>query len=142
MNLIMLVGIVLIVSALSCKVTDKTGLPILVGFILIGVFIGRWLQFGTLESAERACEFALLVIIFAGGLQTDFAAARPVLPTSVLLSAAGTALTAFAGGAFAYYVMGFEFYEAMLLGAVTSSTDAAAVFSILHSKKLDLIKLP
>ena len=61
-----------------------------------------------------------------------------MLGVSVLLSAAGTALTAGLAGVFAYFVLGFEFYQAMLLGAVISSTDAASVFSILRSKNLNL----
>jgi cell volume regulation protein A len=83
------------------------------------------------------CNFALLFIIFTGGFQTDFAKARPVLAVSALVSVAGTLLTAGAAAAFAYYALGLEFYAAMLLGSVISATDAASVFSILSSKKLN-----
>ena len=138
MNVILLVGIIMIIAALSCKVTDKAGLPILVGFILIGVLIGGRFQFEDISNAERICNFALLIIIFTGGFQTNFSEARPVLGISCLMSTAGTALTAFVAGAFGYYAMGLSFYEAMLLGSVLSCTDAASVFSILRSKNLSL----
>lgn len=138
MNLILIVGIILIISALSCKVTEKAGLPVLVGFILIGMIIGNRFDFADVSSAVKICNFALIIVIFTGGFQTDFIQAKPVLAVSALLSAAGTALTALAAGAFGYYVMRLEFSEAMLLGAVISSTDAASVFSILNSKNLNL----
>ncbi|MCL2003331.1 MAG: potassium/proton antiporter [Oscillospiraceae bacterium] len=138
MNLIFVLGIILVIAVLSCKATKRAGLPILVGFIFIGILIGRWFGFADVSYAERICNFALLLIIFTGGFQTNFAAAKPVLGVSVLLSAVGTVLTAGLAGVFAYFVLGLEFYEAMLLGAVLSCTDAASVFSILRSKKLSL----
>ena len=138
MDLILAFGIILVISALSCKPMGKAGLPILVGFILIGVFIGNWFAFESLESVEQICNFALLLIVFTGGFQTNFAEARPVLAISSVLSAAGTILTAGLVGAFAYFVLRLEFYQALLLGAVISSTDAASVFSVLNSKQMDL----
>ncbi|MCL2018757.1 MAG: potassium/proton antiporter [Oscillospiraceae bacterium] len=139
MNIILILGIILIISVLSCKITNKTGLPLLVGFILIGVLIEfRFKIAVNASTAENICNFALLFIIFTGGLQTDFAKTKPVLPVSVLLSMAGTVMTAAAAAVFAYFVLGFELYAAMLLGAVMSCTDAASVFSILESKKMNL----
>ena len=128
MSLILTIGIIIIIAVLSCKATDKIGLPVLVGFILIGMFIGRRFGFADVSNAEHICNFALMFIIFTGGFQTNFAEAKPVLAISTFLSTAGTVLTACVAGAFGYYVMGMEFYEAMLLGAVISSTDAASVF--------------
>ena len=138
MSVILTVGIVLIIAVLSCKTTDKIGLPVLVGFILIGMIIGSPFSFGDVSGAELICNFALMLIIFTGGFQTNFAEAKPVFAISTLLSTAGTVLTACVAGAFSYYVMRLQFYEAMLLGSVISSTDAASVFSILRSKNLNL----
>jgi cell volume regulation protein A len=138
MDIVLIIGVILIISALSCKTTSSAGVPVLVGFIIIGVFIGNWYRFEDLSTANEICNFALLLIIFTGGFQTSFAGAKPVLAVSAVLSAAGTILTALLAGAFAYFVMRFEFYQAMLLGAVISSTDAASVFSVLRSKQIDL----
>ena len=138
MNLIVLLGSILVISVLSCKVTSRTGLPVLVGFILIGAIIRHWFTFLDVSNAEFICNFALIFIIFTGGFQTNFVQVKPVLAVSSLMSAAGTVLTAGMAAAFAYFVLGLEFAAAMLLGAVISSTDAASVFSILSSKKLNL----
>ena len=138
MSVIFIVGIILIIAVLSCKTSDKIGLPVLVGFILIGMAIGRWFGFEDISDAEQICNFSLMLIIFTGGFQTNFAEAKPVLAMSTLLSTAGTVLTAGVTAAFGYYVLRLQFYEAILLGAVISSTDAASVFSILRSKNLNL----
>jgi len=138
MNVILLFGVILIISAWSCKPTRMIGLPILVGFIFIGILISNWFTFENMSTVNSICDFALLLIIFTGGFQTNFKEARPIVPVASVLSAAGTTMTAFALGFFAYYVMRLEFYQAMLLGAVISSTDSASVFSVLRSKQLDL----
>ena len=138
MNFILILGVILVFSALSCKTTNRFGLPVLVGFILIGLLIRNWYKFDDLNTVRNICDFALLLIIFTGGFQTDFTDAKPVLAVSTVLSAAGTILTALFSGFFAFYFMRLEFYQAMLLGAVISSTDVASVFSVLRSKQMDL----
>ena len=139
MNIILIVGVILIISAWSCKPTRMVGLPILIGFIFIGILIGRaGFKFDNMSNVNFICDFALLLIIFTGGFQINYREAKPVVRVASVLSAAGTIITAFILGAFAYYVMRLEFYQAMLLGAVISSTDAASVFSVLRSKQLDL----
>ena len=131
-------GIILVISVLSCKITTRTGLPVLVGFILIGILIGRRYGFADVGNAEYLCNVALMFIIFTGGFQTNFSRAKSALAVSALLSTAGTVLTAVFAAAFAYFVLRLELHAAMLLGAVISSTDAASVFSILSSKRLNL----
>ncbi|MDR2600580.1 MAG: potassium/proton antiporter [Oscillospiraceae bacterium] len=137
-SFLLILGVILILSVLSCKITSKRGLPLLVGFILIGIIIGRNFDFVSVDNAVQICNFALMFIIFTGGFQTDFSSAKPVLGVSSLLTVAGTALTAGLVAAFAYFILGFDFMAAMLLGAVLSATDAASVFSVLNSNKLKL----
>ncbi|MCL2076894.1 MAG: potassium/proton antiporter [Oscillospiraceae bacterium] len=132
----LIVGIIIIISVLSCKLTSKVGLPVLVGFIALGVLMGTRFSFEQVEHAEALCNLSLMFILFTGGFQTDFKKAKPVLGVSVLLPTLGTVLTAGAGAAFAYFILKFELYQAMLLGAVISCTDAASVFSILSSKNI------
>ncbi|MCL2053277.1 MAG: potassium/proton antiporter [Oscillospiraceae bacterium] len=138
MDIMIIVGIILIISVLSCKLTIKTGLPVLVGFILIGIFLGNFIRFEEFSRAEEICSIALLFIIFTGGFQTNFKHVKPVLAVSSIMASLGTFLTSGIAALFAHFVLGLEMYAALLLGAVISCTDAASVFSILSSKKLNL----
>ncbi|MCL1832737.1 MAG: potassium/proton antiporter [Oscillospiraceae bacterium] len=138
MDIVLIFGIIFVISALSCKTANTVGLPTLVGFIAIGVVIGLFFEFEDMLIVEHICDFALLTIIFTGGFQTEFQKARPVLAMSSALSVAGTLMTAMLSAAFAYYILRLEFYQAMLLGAIISSTDVESVFSVLRSKQLDL----
>src|SRR5690554_6515319 len=81
---------------------------------------------------------SLNFILFSGGLDTDWKAVKPIVKEGIMLSTLGVMLTAFSLGAFVYYVTDFTIYESLLLGSIVSSTDAAAVFSILRSKNLAL----
>ncbi|MDR0272613.1 MAG: potassium/proton antiporter [Clostridiales bacterium] len=140
MDIILMVGVILIVSALSCKLLGKIGLPTLVGFILIGVIIRNLFNFDSVDMAtvDSICTFALLLIVFTGGFQTNFSEAKPVLAVSSVLSVAGTLLTAALAGSFAYFILGLEFYPSILLGVIISSTDVASVSSVLRSRNIEL----
>ena len=138
MNFILAFGAILIISALSCKMTGKMGVPLLVGFILIGILIGNWYRMENLSTVGNICDLSLLLIIFTGGFLTSFSEARPVLPVASVLSVAGTMMTAVIASAFAYFALHLDFYQAMILGAIISPTDAASVFSVLSSKQMDL----
>ncbi|MDR0305736.1 MAG: potassium/proton antiporter [Chitinispirillales bacterium] len=138
MDIILICGIILVISALSCKTAGKIGLPTLVGFIIIGVIIGNWFKFEDMVTVDRICNFALLLIIFTGGFQTHFKKAKPVLALSSVLSVGGTLLTTLFAGVFAHFVLRLDILQSMLLGAVISSTDVASVFSVLRSKQVGL----
>ncbi|WP_370103804.1 potassium/proton antiporter, partial [Winogradskyella sp.] len=75
---------------------------------------------------------------FSGGLDTNFKTVKPILREGLMLSTVGVLLTAVSLGTFVWYITDFTIYESMLLGSIVSSTDAAAVFSILRSKNLAL----
>ena len=138
MDTFLFFGMILVISALSCKPAGKIGLPTLVGFILIGMFIGNWFDFENMADVDQICTFALLLIIFTGGFQTNFKKAKSVLRLSSVLSVAGTLLTALMAGLFAFFVLGFELYQAVLLGIIISPTDVASVFSVLRSRQAEL----
>ena len=141
-HFIMLIGIVLISCALFDKVFGRTGVPGLFMFILLGMLFGSdgifKIPFDNYAYAGRVCSAALVLIMYYGGVGTNFRAARPVLKESVLLSCAGTLITAALVGLFAVYVLKLPVLEGMLLGSVICSTDAASVFSILRSRKMNL----
>jgi cell volume regulation protein A len=81
---------------------------------------------------------ALIFILFAGGLETRWEQVRPVVWSALALSTLGVMLTALLVGWFATTLLGFSWLEGLLLGAIVSSTDAAAVFGVLRSKSIAL----
>lgn len=136
------VTIVIITCLIFNKISNKIGIPMLLAFIFIGMFFGSdgivKIHFDNYEFAEKICSIALIFIIFYGGFGTKWAEAKPVALKAVLLSSVGVMMTAGLVGIFCYSVLKMAWQESMLLGAVISSTDAASVFSILRSKRLNL----
>ncbi|HEX9514178.1 MAG TPA: cation:proton antiporter [Puia sp.] len=103
---------------------------------LVGILAGSeglgGIAFDDPHTAQFVGITALNFILFAGGLSTDFPTIRPVLWKGMALSTVGVLLTAFSVGIFVHYLLGFSLPAGLLLGAIVSSTDAAAVFSILR----------
>lgn len=143
MEISLLIGaIIIIICIITNGITNKIGIPVLIGFIGLGMIFGSdgifKIQFENYEFAETICKTALIFIMFYGGFGTRWSEARPIAAKSVLLSTLGVVITAVFTGFFCCFVIGFSFKESFLIGAVISSTDAASVFSILRSKKLNL----
>lgn len=132
----------LLVSVLISKISDRSGIPALLLFLGIGMLAGSdglgGIHFDDPALAQFIGIVALNLILFAGGLDTDWKDVRPVLKHGVALSTLGVLITALIVGIAAQYLLGFTLYQGLLLGAIVSSTDAAAVFSILRSKSLGL----
>lgn len=140
MNLEMFVligGLVLITSVFLSKVTYKFGIPSLILFLTIGMITGIWVKFDNYQMAETVATVALMVIIFSGGFDTNWKRAKNNSAISITLASIGVLLTAGFVGIFTYFVFNFTVIESFLVGAIISSTDAAAVFSILRAKKLN-----
>ncbi|MDD6306561.1 MAG: potassium/proton antiporter [Clostridiales bacterium] len=139
---ILLVAAIILLCLLLTKLSGKIGMPALLAFIVLGMLFGTdgilKIPFDDFRIAEEVCSTALIFIMFYGGFGTNWKQAKPVAVKAVLLSTVGVLLTAALTGVFCYLVLHFSFWEAMLMGAVISSTDAASVFSILRSKHLDL----
>ena len=139
---ILLVAAIILLCLVLTKLSGKIGMPALLAFIVLGMLFGTdgilKIPFDNFGIAEDVCSTALIFIMFYGGFGTNWNQAKPVAVKAVLLSTVGVLLTAALTGVFCYLVLHFSFWEAMLMGAVISSTDAASVFSILRSKHLDL----
>jgi cell volume regulation protein A len=90
------------------------------------------------QIAQLLGVIALTFILFSGGLDTKWESIKPIIRNGLALSTLGVVITAALVGVFAAYVLKFSIYEGLLLGAIVSSTDAAAVFSILRSKNFGL----
>lgn len=143
MTTILITGaIVVILSVLCSRFSKKTGIPILLIFIGLGMLFGSdgllKIEFSNYKFAEEICSTALLFIMFYGGFGTKWSEAKPIAAKAILLSSCGTVLTAGLVGVFCHFVLGFNLLEGFLTGAILSSTDAASVFSVLRTKKLSL----
>ncbi len=143
MALILLItAIIILVCVLLNKLSSKLGVPTLLVFILLGMAFGSdgifKIYFEDFDISEKICSVALIFIMFYGGFGTRWSEAKPVAVKSILLSTFGVIFTAGLTGLFCYFVLRIDLLESLLIGSVISSTDAASVFSILRSKKLNL----
>lgn len=140
---ILLIGSVLLFSSLFAgKTSVRFGVPVLVLFITIGMLAGSEGVGGIMFDNPKTAQFigivALNFILFSGGLDTDWQSIKPVFWQGIALSTIGVLITAVSVGLFVWAVTDFTIYEGLLLGSIVSSTDSAAVFSILRSKNLAL----
>ena len=140
---ILIVGsFLLFVSILASKISAKSGIPVLLIFLAIGMLAGSdgigGIVFENSHVAKALGAITITLILFFGGLDTDFEHIRPIIWNSILLSTVGVLVTAFTIGYFIYWITPLNLTEGLLMGAIVSSTDAAAVFSILRSKSIHL----
>ena len=143
MTLFLLISaIILIACVIGSKLSTRFGVPTLLFFIGLGMLFGSdglfQIHFENYSLAEKICSAALIFIMFYGGFGTKWKTARPIAKQAVLLSTFGVFITAALTGIFCHLVLGLPPLEGLLIGAVLSSTDAASVFSILRSQKLNL----
>jgi potassium/hydrogen antiporter len=127
-----------ILSILTIKLSNRFGIPALVLFLAIGMLAGSdglgGITFDNPSLVKSLGIIALVLILFAGGLDTEWAEVRPILWQGLSLSTIGVLLTALLVGVFVSWLQGFSFLEGLLLGAIVSSTDAAAVFMVLRAR--------
>ena len=143
-------GLIIALCLFINRLTDKFKVPSLLLFIGIGMVAGVLLRpvFGNVTDYDMGnviCSICLVLVIFYGGFGTNFKEARPVAGRALLLSFAGTAFTAGLVGVAVWlifrllpFVPSIGWVESMLVGSVISSTDAASVFNILRSRRLNL----
>lgn len=141
-NIVLIGSLLLFISIIAGKTSYKFGVPTLILFLVIGMLAGSEGIGGIYFDDPKLAQFIGIVslnfILFSGGLDTNWTAIKPILWQGVSLSTLGVLLTAIALGVFVWAITDFTIYEGLLLGAIVSSTDAAAVFSILRSKSLAL----
>jgi cell volume regulation protein A len=141
-NILLIGSVLLFISLFAGKTSFKVGVPVLILFISIGMLAGSeglgGIYFDNPKTAQFIGIVALNFILFSGGLDTDWKLIKPVFWHGVSLSTFGVILTAFAVGLFVWAITDFTIYEGLLLGSIVSSTDSAAVFSILRAKSLAL----
>ena len=141
---LLITAFLMLLSVLASKLSTNFGIPSLFIFLGLGMLAGSdgilGIHFDNVELAQNIGTLALIFILFGGGLDTAWKAIKPVLKDGLFLATLGVLLTAFFVALCVYYILDFTFLESLLLGAIISSTDAAAVFAILRAKGISLKK--
>ena len=147
-NILLIGSVLLIAGVLIGKTGYRTGLPILLVFLLVGMAFGTdgvGIKFSDMHTAQFIGMIALCIILFSGGMNTRISDMRPVLVPGLMLSTVGVLLTATVTGLFIWWLSGmawtnihFAFIPSLLLAATMSSTDSASVFGILGGRKVTL----
>jgi len=146
MEIYLLIGaILLFFSLIAGKTSYRFGVPTLILFMIVGllargdyIVLGRKIVFSDYDTARFIGMVALNFILFSGGLSTSWSETKPIFWQGLSLSTLGVVLTALFTGFFWHLATGWDLGWSFLLGSVVSSTDSAAVFSVLRSKALGL----
>jgi len=126
---------VLLVAIIAVRLSGRLGLPSLLIYLAMGLLLGEsgaGIQFEDAQLAHALGFAALVIILIEGGLTTRWNEVRPVMPIGVALATLGVAVSVGVVACVAHFVLGLDWQISVLLGAVTSPTDAAAVFSVLR----------
>jgi cell volume regulation protein A len=139
---ILLGALLLLAGILSSLVAMRFGAPLLLVFLIVGMLAGQsgpgGIKFDDVQSAYLVGSIALTLILFDGGLRTRYSTFRSVFAPSLVLATVGVLLTAALTAPAAKYMLDLDWVEALLVGAVVASTDAAAVFFLSHARGLHL----
>jgi potassium/hydrogen antiporter len=135
-------ALLVLAGIMSSLVAMRFGAPLLLVFLLVGMLAGEagpgGIQFDDVRTTYVVGSIALALILFDGGLRTRFATFRSVLAPAVTLATVGVLVTAALTAPVAKFLLGMSWTEALLVGAVIASTDAAAVFFLIHARGLRL----
>jgi len=140
-GVVLLIGaLVLLASVVAVRLSVRIGLPSLLIYLGFGLLLGQnglgHFRFDDAELAQTLSFAALIVILADGGLSTRWREIRPSMPVGLSLATVGTLVSMFSLGAIAHLAFDLDWKFALLLGAVTAPTDAAAVFSVLRNVSL------
>ncbi|MDT0495251.1 potassium/proton antiporter [Streptomyces griseus] len=120
----------------AVRISSRSGLPSLLLYLGIGIALGQDgifdVKFDNAELTQVIGYAALVVILAEGGLGAKWKEVRPVLPAAAVVSTVGVGISVGITAAAAHYLVGLDWRQALIIGAVVSSTDAAAVFSVLR----------
>lgn len=135
-QLLLVCSLVLLVAVAAVRISSRSGLPSLLVYLGIGIAMGQDgigdIHFNNAELTQVIGYAALVVILAEGGLGTKWKEIKPALPAASSLALVGVAVSVGVTAAGAHYLIGLEWQQSLIIGAVVSSTDAAAVFSVLR----------
>lgn len=141
-TLLLICGLLLVISILASVLSNRLGAPILLTFLIIGMLAGTdgiiGLDFDDPDMAFFIGSTALVIILFDGGMRTNPQRFRVALWPAISLATVGVALTCTLVACAAVVWFGLPWPAALLIGAILSSTDAAAVFGIFQSQGLQI----
>src|SRR6186997_2914235 len=141
-NILLVGSLLLLISIVAGNTSSRFGVPTLILFMIVGVLAGSegigGIYFDNINMAQFIGVIALNFILFSGGLDTSWQVIKPIAWRGISLSTIGVFITALTVGIFVHFVLDFSLLEGLLLGAVVSATDAAAVFSILRNRGVKL----
>ncbi len=136
------IATLLILSILASKLSERLGVPALLFFLGIGMIVGSGetlrIQLTQARFAQTLGLLTLALILFSAGLDTEWKVVKPIFWKSLRLATLGVVGTALLVGLASYLILSLPFLEALLVGAIISSTDAAAVFTVLRSRQIRL----
>ena len=139
-NPFLVTGFLFFLSIVAGTLSDKIKVPSLILFLAIGMLAGvdglGGIDFDDANFANNVGTFALAFILFSGGFQTKWSDVKPIVTQGIVLSTLGVFLTAVVVAIPIALLTNFNYKDAFLLGSIISSTDAAAVFSILRTQKI------
>lgn len=147
-NILLIGSVLLFVSIVVSKASNKFGIPTLLLFLFVGMFFGVdgvGFQFSNMVLAQFIGMIALCVILFTGGMGTKIHDIKPIWKPGIVLSTFGVFTTAALTGTFIWFLSGqtwtaisFSFITSLLLASTMASTDSASVFAILGSQRMNL----
>jgi potassium/hydrogen antiporter len=139
-ELLLIAGAVLVAGLFASLVAGRLRLPSLLLFLGVGMLVGEdainFIDFDDFEAAQRVGVIALALILFEGGLSSGLEEIRPVLRPAVALATVGTILTAAITGLLTAWLFDLDLLVGLLIGAILSPTDGAAVFAMLRGSTL------
>lgn len=147
--LLLAVSVLFFFSILAGKASSRFGVPALLLFLTVGMLSGSdglGIPFNNIHAAHAISTVALCIILFSGGMDTQFKEIKPVISQGVILATVGVLLTTIITGLLIWWIAGITtiastevgLLTSLLIAAIMSSTDSASVFSILRSRKLHL----
>ncbi|MDX3214343.1 potassium/proton antiporter [Streptomyces sp. ME02-6991-2B] len=134
-ELLLVCALVLLIAVVAVRLSSRSGLPSLLLYLGIGVAIGQdglGVAFNNAELTQVLGYAALVVILAEGGLGTQWREIKPAVPAAAALATVGVAVSVGITAAAGHFLVGLDWRQSLLIGAVVSSTDAAAVFSVLR----------
>lgn len=141
-EILLITSILLVCAILFNKIGGKFGVPSLLIFILVGILAGSdgilKIHFEDYTLAQNVGIVAISYILFMGGLSVNIDEVKPTVKEGIVLATFGVFITGIVTGLCSYYFLNLPLLECFLLGAIVSSTDAAAVFGVLRSKSIGL----